>query len=319
MALQIDEIKQALLWAHGLDGEPLLNDSQADFRATAIAEEMRELKFELKISPWQNQETSRGWLVYPAYELLDDRYDLNSIGPGDKGQFAINGPGISCGDLLTLGRACELKRKFFPSGWPTETKTQLCDHQSHLDAVEEILWLSRFQGVKNVQPNIKHPTTGKDVDWAFTACTQPIQIEVKNRRKEFVGIIDEASKGRGYQSWHQDLLGKFSRREADAINVACISTCLGADEELGETVHQLLASGEPIDALVLWTHHCPGGQQWNVFASNSLNRQIVSSLMAPIPREISEKQLRLKNLLRNPYEQRVLKIDELLRIMNDLP
>jgi hypothetical protein len=219
MSAPYEEIVAALSWAHGVDNCPLLTEAQASARAAVLVEEMSELKFELKIFRWKNQETSQGWLAYPAYELLDDRYDLNSIGPGDKGQFGINGPGISCGDLLNLGRTCEIKRKFFPSGWPKETKDQLCDHQSHLDAVEEILWLSRFQGVENVQSNMEHPTTGKDVDWAFSACTQPLQIEVKNRRKEFVSIIDQASKGRSYPSWYQDLLGKFSRREGGALTL----------------------------------------------------------------------------------------------------
>ena len=117
----IENLTIALLWAHGVDGKPLLTKFQAQFRAKAIIEGMRDLDFELKVFPWKNQETTRGWLAYPAYELRDERFDLDSIAPGDKGQFGINGPGISCGDLLNLGRACEIKRDFLLGGWPKET------------------------------------------------------------------------------------------------------------------------------------------------------------------------------------------------------
>jgi hypothetical protein len=48
-------------------------------------------------------------------------------------------------------------------------------------------------------------------------------------------------------------------------------------------------------------------------------KQIVSSLMAPIPREVSEKILLLKNLQRNPDQQRVLTMDEIQRLPHDSP
>jgi predicted MPP superfamily phosphohydrolase len=51
---------------------------------------------------------------YPAYQIDDPRYNLDKIGPGETGQFAINGPAISCGDLVRLGRACLTRQQFLP-------------------------------------------------------------------------------------------------------------------------------------------------------------------------------------------------------------
>ena len=176
--------------------------------------------------------------------------------------------------------------------------------------MEEFLWISRFQGIENVRPKILQDS-GKDVDWGFSSCTQPLQIEIKNRRRESVGIIDGASRGREYPSWYADLIGKFCRID-ETLNVACITSYLESDEALRERADELLISREPIDAVILWTYHCPGGQHLQVYAKPQI-KTVLSSTLAPIPREVSAKYLRLLHLERNSDQQRILTVDEIIQ------
>jgi hypothetical protein len=308
MVIEVDKVATALLWALGGDGHPLLSKEQAHRRAKVIAEEVKALGFDLQIFPWKNLTRIGELQPFPAYNLDDPRYNLNEIGPGEKGQFAVNGPGISCGDLLKFGRVCELKRQFFGAKWPKELKEHLCDAQSHLDSVEEILWLGRFQGVQDVRSKVIQPN-GKDVDWAFTACTQPIQVEVKNRRKEITGVIDGAHRGREFVSWYQDFDGKFSRDSLGRLNIACVTTYFDLDEALQQRAKELLSRNEAIDAIVIWTYHCRTLGHQTVFAQRKVG-QLLTSLLAPILREDSEKILLLQHLLRNNAEQRVATLEE---------
>jgi hypothetical protein len=303
MTIEVDQLATALLWALGRDGNPLLAKDQAQRRAEAIKEEVEALGYDLQIFPWANVTPTGKRHPFPAYRLDDPRYDLNEIEPGEKGQFAVNGPGISCGDLLKFGRACELKRMFLGSQWPKELKDNLRDPQSHLDSVEEILWIGRFGGVRDVRCKVVQPN-GKDVDWAFVAYAQPIQVEVKHRRKECTGIIDGAHGGRDFPSWYQDFDGKFSRDARGSLNVACVTTYLEPDEAIRQRADELLNRGDPIDAIVIWSCHC-----LTVFGERKM-RQLLTAILAPIPREDSEKVLRVQHLLRNSAEQRVVTLEE---------
>jgi hypothetical protein len=308
MQIEVDNLATTLRWALGGDGNPLLAKDQAQRRAKAIKEEVEALGFDLQVSPWKNVTLTGELHPYPAYQLDDPRYDLDAVEPGGKGQFAVNGPGISCGDLLKFGRACELKQEFLGTRWPKELKDNLLDPQSHLDAVEEVLWIGRFQGVRDVRCKVVQPN-GKDVDWAFVAYTQPIQVEVKHRRKECTGIIDGAHRGRGFPSWYQDFDGKFSRDAHGSLNIACVTTYFDTDEAIRERADELLNRGDPIDAIVIWSCHCRTSNHLTIFSQRKI-RQALTAILAPIPREDSEKVLRLEHLLRNTAEQRVVTLEE---------
>jgi len=306
--MNTDELALALASALGADDKPLLSEEEAQQRASAITAEVTNLGFDLRVFAWKNVGSTGNLVPYPAYYLDDPRYDLNTIGPGEKGQFAINAPGISCGDLLKLGRACELKQKFLGNRWPKEIKHNLLDHQSHLDAVEELLWIGRFQGVQGVQPKVLLPS-GKDMDWAFSACTQPIQIEVKNRRRESTGSIDGAHAGRSYPSWFDDFAAKFSRGRSNCLNIACVTTYFDPDDALRERANELLSQDEAVDAVVIWSWHCLNGRQMTHFSKANI-RGLLDALLAPIPREEAWKVICATHLIRNTAEQRVATLEE---------
>lgn len=310
------EVKRALRWALGSDGIPLLNDEQAQIRANAIARELPLTGFALKIKAWRNSTSSGELCAYPTYEIRDPRYDMNSVGPGEKGQFAINGPGLSEGDLLRLGRACEIMAAFFPCKWPKETRDQINDPQAHLDTIEEILWLGRFNGVQNVHPNVKQPN-GKNVDWGFDACTQPVQIEVKNLRREYIGAVDPDFHSRAHASWYEALKGKFSRDHKGSLNIACVTTFLEPEAHLAERASELLKAPENIDAIIIWSYHSPTGKDLTLFAKSPEVRVLVEALLAPVSREDSHKFLLISHLTRCMGENRVATLPEILRQLGE--
>ena len=298
----------ALASALGADGKPLLSAEEAQQRARVIAVEVTNLGFDLRVFAWNNVGPTGESQPYPAYYLADARYDLNTIGLGEKGQFAINAPGVSCGDLLKFGRACELKQRFLGHRWPKELKHNLLDHQSHLDVVEELLWIGRFQGVQHVQHKVPLASR-RDMDWAFTACTQPIRIEVKNRRRECTGIVDGAHAGRGYPSWFADFAGKFSRDGNNSLNIACVTTYFEPDDALRERANELLSHNEAVDAVVVWSWHCLNGRQLTLFSKPNV-RELLTAILAPIPREDAWKVILTTHLMRNTDEQRVATLQE---------
>jgi len=306
MSAEIDQLTSQLLWARGSDGETLLDDLEANQRAKAIAQELKVLDFDLQVFPWTMGEMH----PFPAYRLDDSRYNLNTVDFGEKGQFAVEGPGLSCGDLLKFGRACELKQEFLDR-WPKELKDHLCDPQSHLDAVEEMLWVGRFMGVQKLRQKVRLPN-GKDMDWAFTAGTQRMQIEVKHRRKEWSGVVDGAHRERAYSKWHQDFAGKFSRSgQKDILNVACLTTYFEPDEDLSKRAAELLEGDAEPDALAVWSCHCPGGNHLEIFAEPTI-RQILADIFVPPCREDTQKVIRFAHPWRNTEEQRVMTLPEVL-------
>jgi hypothetical protein len=306
--LKIDQLRQVLLDAKGLDRVSLLSDEMAHARAEAILDEIARLEFELHLLAWPSLNESH----YPAYKISDPRYDLNSFEFGAKDAFAVNGPGISHGDLLKLGRAFEMKQKFLPVTWPKELRDHLLDHQSHLDTVEELCWLDRWHNVQNVTTANINPNTGKDTDWKLTTCGIPLGIDVKNRRKEWTGILDGTHKSRNYDSWFDDFIGKFYRSAENALNLACISTFLTADDDLKQQAETFLATNREIDGIVVYSSHAGTSfSQITVFAADKTKIQ-VNALLKPLAREDLEKVIRFQHLARNKHGGVINSIDDYL-------
>ena len=308
----VEIIEKHLALAIGQDGSPLLTTQQIEERARAIHKETEIIGFPLVLKPWVSG-TTRGAFPYPSYQIDDPRYDLNKIGPGEQGNFGINGPGISCGDLVRLGRACLLRRQFFPKGWSKGLRDLFLDQQSHLDAVEELCWLGRWRGVSNVRTKVRmNSQDGKDVDLAFESCMVPIFAEIKNRRRESVGVVDGWHVSRHFPSAFDDLIGKFSPiREAGALHVACISTHLEPDEALSAQAKTFLAQHAETDAIVAWSDHSRDGRHNIAIYGQPQIRAQIEVLLAPLEREDEQKWFIVRHLVRQSEAGRVLLPSEL--------
>jgi len=149
------------------------------------------------------------------------------------------------------------------------------------------------------------------MDWAFTARTQPIRIEVKNQRRESTGVIDGSHKGRNYPSWFDDFAGKFSREQNNSLNIACVTTYFEPNDALAERAGELLCRDEAVDAVVVWAWHCRNGQPLTIFARANM-RERLTAIVAPTPWEEVGKVILIKHLMRNTAEQRVVTFEEAL-------
>ena len=302
-----DLIAKQLALAVGQDRKPLLSDAQVTERAQAIEEEITLTGFPLVLTPWTSVMTT-GAYPYPAYKIDDPRYNLDKIGPGDPGQFAINGPAISCGDLIKLGRACLNRQLFLPDRWPKALRDQFLDQQSHLDAVEELCWYTRWRGVRNVLTKVRLISgSDKDVDQGFTSCLVPIFAEIKNRRRESVGVADGWHTSRGTPYGFDDLLGKFpNARTGGALHVACISTHLEPDQAVRTQAEAFLAQHPEIDAIIIWSAHSRDGRENVAMYGAPQIRSQLEILMAPPEREDIQRWFVVRHLGRNSVEGRVL-------------
>lgn len=306
-----DIIEAHLRLATGQDGMQLISPEECRRRAVAILEEVDALRFPLVLQPWTSPHQN-GPVPYPAYQINDPRYHLET-GPGARGQFAILGPDISCGDLVKLGRVCLLRREFFPRGWPRGLKDQFLDPQSHLDAVEEFSWLRRWRGLTNVRREVLAGSKGsKNADLGFHSCLVPIAVEIKNRRREAVGVIDGWHSSRDYDSLFKDLIGKFSgARPNNELHVACISTHLEPDDALSAQARDFLAKHPELDAIVVWSDHCRDDRNFREVYGEAKNRQQVELLLAEPEREEAQRWFVIKHLARNSDTGTVLQPSEI--------
>jgi hypothetical protein len=315
-----DIIEKHLKLAVGQDALPLITPDEARTRAVAIEEEMKLVGFPLLLSPWTSAMT-KGVFPYPSYLIDDPRYDLNKNHTGT-GPFSISGPGISCGDLLKLGIACLMKREHLPSKWPRDLKDQFLDAQSHLDAVEELYCLSRWHGVREVRTKVhtkpsdetkkfKGDKNGKDIDLAFQACMVPVQVEVKNRRREATGIVDGWYPGRNFPSYFDDLIDKFHEvRQPGVLNIAWISTHLEPNDELKLLAESFLSAHPEIDSIIVSADNCDSRDNHRVVYGRQEVRQQLDVILCPLDREESERWFIARHLERNSAEARVLEPGE---------
>ncbi|HPA20707.1 MAG TPA: hypothetical protein PLU30_23365 [Verrucomicrobiae bacterium] len=311
----VEAISASLLMAEDRAGQPLLTPGEATARAALIWEEVNELGLALEIFTW----TGRGFcgepLRYPAYRIDDQRYDLNSVGPGQCAPFAANGPGISCGDLLRLGRVCQIKQQLLPRRWPKDLRDRLCDPQSHLDGIEEIWWLGRWYAVTDVKGKVPTGVGGKDIDWEIRACTFPLRLEVENWRREWSGMVHGFHRGREFPSCFERFRGRFARADAgDALNVACVTTLLEPDEKLEQRSSDFLATNPEVDAIVVWSRHSLSGRMPPAVYGKTPVRGQLRALLMPPQREDLEHVVPVEFLPINPDTGKTLLPDEYGRL-----
>lgn len=314
-------IFQFLKLATRLDGSPLLSPSTAQARATLVAQAVTEAGFDLKpfIVPFPLLDGIKG--QYPAYEIADTRFDLDQP---DAPVFAVEGPGLSNGDLVKLSECCELADRYLGKDWWSRNRKALRNPQGHLDLLEEIWWLGRFHGVAGVVPNVKlDPASEKDVDWSLRADElgpglpgHPLHLEVKFKRRDWVARVDGAEFVRDGFDWYFDgFHEKFSRhRDGFALNLACISTFAPLDRELAIAAEKFLTEDDAIDGVLVWSHHClPGQEHLGICARKDSG--YLRTLMTPPSAEQEERVVPLRYLLRNGKERRPLTPDEAIQML----
>lgn len=219
------------------------------------------------------------------------------------------GPLLSCGEFIHLSRACVLGRELLGSAqWPSQFATRLRQPDDHLVVVEELLWLGRWRSPKYIRNSYRqNPENKKNVDWRFNCCVMIINLEVKYRRRDWMGVTDGEYFSRGFDSYFEDVVGKFGPRSDDERNVLGVTTMTPPDTSLIEATNRFLNDNPQIDAVVFWSLHDPEGKRPEVFGKDA---ELIQLLLEEPSREEGFCISTIRHLWRNREERRAIRADE---------
>ena len=252
----------------------------------------------------------------PSYRLSAAGYGPVADPEGINGRDAA-GPLLSCGEFIRLSRACKLGRELLtPNQWPIRFKRRLQASEHHLAVIEEIVWLGRWHSPRYVKMTYRHnPGTNNDVDWRFNSCGQVINLEVKMRRRDWMGVTDGPCFSRDFDSYFEDLEGKFGPQKNGELNIVAVTTFAPPDRSLQRCTARFLDTHPEIDAVVFWSLHHPNGNGFQLHAKEP--ERIRLFLKSP-EREDDLFIAPIRHLWRKRNERRSLRVDEAITAVTRL-
>ncbi len=171
-----------------------------------------------------------------------------------------------------------------------------------------MVWLGRWHSPRHVKMTYRHnPKTNHDVDWRFNSCGQVINLEVKTRRRDWIGVTDGPYFSRDFDSYFEDLKGKFGPQQNGELNVVAVTTFTPPDTSLRRCTSRFLDSHPEIDAIVFWSLHQPDGNGLEIHAKEP--ERIRLFLKGP-EREDDLFVAPIRHLWRKREERRAMRADE---------
>lgn len=300
-------IETALVTAFPGAREPVLRTDEAKARAQMVFEDMIKVRFDLQLEYWNVELPGHQPVGVPAYKLVGSQF--NPDGSLDEPDvYKAAGPGLNCGHLLRLSKACKLGRAILKKAWPNLFATRLRDPNDHLAVVEELIWLGYWESVKDVQRSYKQSAdSNKNVDWRFTCCDQVINLEVKYRRRDWIGIVDGPYFSRDFDSYFEDCEGKFGPQKNGELNIIGITTLAPPDEGLRRTIERFLSDHPYVDGIILWSFHAPAGESPEI---HSCKADLIRLLFTEGDAEDRLRISPIRHLWRKSEERRALRPGE---------
>lgn len=257
------QIEEILTKCYPGMAETVLSPVEAKARAKMVHEDMKAVNFSLRLGiTWPVPLVGYEAIIIPSYPLEGSMYGPEADPDGTNNRDAA-GPLISCGEFVRLSKACKLGRELLTTNrWPSRFTSRIRDSQDHLAVIEEILWLTRWHEPKDIEMTYKqNPTSGKDVDWRFSCRGMTINLEVKYRLRDWLGIVDGPHFSRNFDSYFNDIEGKFGFRPEGELNIVGITTISPPDRGLQECTQRFLNGHPDIDAVIFWSIHDPEGKR----------------------------------------------------------
>jgi len=301
-------IAEALVTAFPGAREPVLGADEAEARALIVYEDMTKVRFDLQLEYWRVELPDYQSIGIPAYKLIGSQFDPDA--PVDSPDvYKAAGPGLNCGNLLRLSKACKVGRAIVKKEWPNTFATRLRDPNDHLAVVEELLWLGYWQPVKDLRRSFKQSEESKkNIDWRFNCCSQVINLEVKYRRRDWVGIVDGPYFSRDFDSYFEDCEGKFGPQKDGELNIVGVSTLASPDDGLRRTIERFLKTHPYVDAIILWSFHAPNGESPEI---HSRQADLIKLLFTGGDSEDRLRISPIRHLWRKSEERRALRPAEL--------
>jgi predicted AAA+ superfamily ATPase len=297
--------------AGALKEHGILTEQTLLHRARCLKEDLDELAWaEFSILPTQWVENSANGLIIPfvEYSFGKTQHDINPAGPEapPKAIHMATGSGLDHGDLLHFSKVSAAAHKIIPHLWLKDSRLRerLRDSHQHLAALNEVWWLSRWEGLDSgsIQMEFAMPPkpgealsgTRPTVDWRFTVLggAVTINLEVKN----LIGTQGVILFDKSLRLFAGEPEKKFQPSGDDEINVLAITAYHGGivAREEAEMVRAWLDGLKPpvVDAVLV-----------NVAPAGNGNVNYEDHLYFPQNRNLNKKDLILKSLLRKPDKE----------------
>jgi len=255
----IDSIEQLLVAG-------LLEESEARRRAPLILEDFNWIGFDslmLDARPCQFIEEQTGssfWI--PEYHFGKTGSSIDAAEHAEVIKIEwMGGTGIDRGHLLFFARVSEIARRAIPHYWlkPCKLRDSLRNPTQHLDTMEEIWWLDRWENPKNIKSSVKlNQGSDADVDWTFTLGGDALTVNIEIKR--LVGDCVRHVTERTFKiDWFERFCDKkvnpkFRVSRDNEINVLGLSLFGEITREVQLVIREWLVNRQDlIDAVVITT------------------------------------------------------------------
>jgi hypothetical protein len=308
--LTLDQIEEALRTAYRGAQTPILSAAEAKLRAAMVFEDMAKVRLPLELHYWQAAFPGYEPLGIPAYKLPGSPYGPE-VPVEAEDVFKADGPGLSCGDLLKLSKACKIGRDILGvRRWPQLLTTRLRDPKEHLDAVEEMIWLGFWRPPFKVDQSYKlNPANDSNIDWRLTfkmgSVQQVINLEVKFRRRDWIGRVDGSTFSRDFDSYFQDLEGKFCGPAEGELNLVGISTFTPSDHSLRRCIERYLKEHREVSGVIVWSYH--SGNDLAALEVHSEHAELIRMFLTGIDEEERNRVTVIRFLWRDRDKSRALR------------
>lgn len=242
---------------------------EAEMRAGWILKDMDAIGFDLRLSVpgFVEYIFERGLPIPLEYDIDGTEWSVDNELP----HSAIEGTHLHKGDLVLLSKICKIGREIPEIGWPDSFKSRLNIGKEHLAVLNEIWWLGRFIGPRNISSEYQINGAKGKVDWRFD-CGPPefpmtINLEVKRRPSNIAKL---------FLSRSPSLLTKISKKfqsseggiRADTLlNIAAITIYSDIDCKLIDQTIQWLKDNRSVDAVIWFSFKSDVKTPWLVVPS----------------------------------------------------
>lgn len=309
--LAMEQIEEILQKCYPGMKVTVLSAEESSDRARMIYEDMTAVGFPLLLDQaWVVTPPGVESVYVPTYQLPKSGYGPQADSDGTLGRDAA-GPLLSCGEFIRLSRACKIGRDFLTrKRWPSHFTARLRDSEQHLAVIEEMIWLGRWHTPSHVKMSYRHnPANNSDIDWRFKSCNQVINLEVKTRRRDWMGLTDGSHFSRDFDSYFDDVEGKFGLQKDNELNVITITTFAPPDASLRRCTQRYLDQHPEVDAVVFWAIHDPKNTRPEIHAREP---GLIQLLLKGSEREDDLFISSIRHLWRKRDERRAMRSNEVI-------
>jgi hypothetical protein len=273
-----------------------LSDSEISRRAAFLAEDIKLIGFEtfrLSARPYPLQNRLTGEFVsvpIPEYHFGETPCSIQNAENADENKIEwFGGTGLDRGHLQFFSKVAEIGRAVIPSFWLSSAKlrTALRNPPQHLDTVEEVWWLARWEDIENIRMGVPLvEKSDRDVDWVFDVAPERLRVnlEVKRVKSDAVRHVRDRPFN---QPWFSrfcanKVLPKFRESGPDEVNVLALSLFGEIDRDVQSTVADWLVKEQHlVDAIIIASREARHRSGFDQQLANEKAKRLKPYLKAP--------------------------------------